>query len=310
MRHMAWKNRDQKKIEVPKGVKNSGAYVNLMNQINKVTRHSRQNSFKTRDAYYQHVERFSRHLAARYNLQKFNNIGPKHVASYVSERQKEGISGSTIKTELSAIRFYHDQFPEVRYRLPENKDLNLEKRSFGGVDRTWSQQEYTSMVNQANQLGRHDVANIMKLARLQGLRIHEVVRIDRSTAEQALRHDTIQIRGKGGLERTVPLRPEGRYVLENAIKEVDRGQKLFVRGEAKTHEVIKSVQNFIEQHRDKFADLNRESNLTAHGLRHSYAREEYEKRLEEGVDKLEAREEVSALIGHSRDDVTRIYIND
>jgi TATA-box binding protein (TBP) (component of TFIID and TFIIIB) len=83
------------------------------------------------------------------------------VTSYVTERQKEGISASTIKTELSAIRYYHDQFPGVRYRLTENKDLNLENEHLEGLIvpvRNKNIHRWSS----SYQMGRHDIANMMK----------------------------------------------------------------------------------------------------------------------------------------------------
>ncbi len=56
------------------------------------------------------------------------------------------MSASTIKTELSAIRFFHDNMPYAKYELPQNEDLELERRTFGRVDRTWSNQEFNLML--------------------------------------------------------------------------------------------------------------------------------------------------------------------
>jgi integrase/recombinase XerD len=168
-KHMVWKQRDQLKIPIPEGVNNAGVYRNLMNQINKIARHNRQGSFKTRDRYYEAVDRFSRHLSDHYNVQKFANINGKHLASYVEQMQTKGLSASTIKTDLAAIRFFHDKFENTRYILPDNKELKkkygieLAQRKFGGVDRTWSEKEYRDMVSHAQSLGRENIASILKL---------------------------------------------------------------------------------------------------------------------------------------------------
>ena len=45
-----------------------------------------------------------------------------------------------------------------------------------------------------------------------------------------------------------------------------------------------------------------------HGLRHSYARWQYEKGLESGMSAKEARLFVAEQLGHGRDDVTRVYL--
>lgn len=294
-------------VKIPAGVKNAGAYKNLMSQINKIGDHIRQGSFKTKERYHDAADRFARHLADKFNLKKFGNVSDKHLQSYIQQMQDKGLSASTIKTELSAIRMYHDATPFAKHQLSGNEKFDLERRSFGGVDRKWSDQEYKGMVDLAQQLGRQDVANILTLGREGGLRIHECTRLDHATARNALATGQLHVKGKGGLERDVPLRPAAMNALRAALSNVSPGQKLFVAPDEKTHQVIGAVQDFVYNHRDKFQESNRESNMTFHGLRHSYASEEYNKRIDEGKCEQVARQEVSELIGHSRDDVTRIY---
>lgn len=64
------------------------------------------------------------------------------------------------------------------------------------------------------------------------------------------------------------------------------------------------VQNWIWRHRDKFSTRK----ISYHGLRHRYARTEYEKALDRLKNDLEARRYVSKLLGHERDEVTRLYL--
>lgn len=278
-------------------------YKNLENQIKKIYSHARQGSFKTRERYYAANQRFCKFLAEKYNTKKFANISNKHVEAYVKHLQEQGKSASTIKTDLSAIRYFHDQCANAKHKLAGNDSFDLEKRRFGGVDRTWSKEQYKGMVDKARSLGQDRVANAMILAR-QGLRIHEVFRLDRATAENALKTGQLHVKGKGGLERDVPLRNEAREVLERRIAEVERGQKLFIEQGEKTHLVIKQTQNWIVRHREEFSDKK----ITFHGLRHSYAHEEYQRRIDSGMSALKARLEVSELLGHHRDDVTNIYL--
>ena len=56
-------------------------------------------------------------------------------------------AASTVKTDLAAIRFFHDKMDNAKYRLPDNGELpiELEKRAFGGADRTWSAEEFKSL---------------------------------------------------------------------------------------------------------------------------------------------------------------------
>ena len=116
-------------------------YLNLMAQVDKLNRHNRQGSFKTRARYYEAMQRFSLFLADTFRLERLANAAPKHIYAYVTHLQEGGKAASTIKTDLAAIRFYHDLIPNARYKLPANSDLNLQRRKFGEVDRTWSEAE-------------------------------------------------------------------------------------------------------------------------------------------------------------------------
>lgn len=48
--------------------------------------------------------------------------------------------------------------------------------------------------------------------------------------------------------------------------------------------------------------------MTFHGLRHIRAAERYQERVQRGRSPYQARKEVTKLLGHGRDDVTRIYL--
>ena len=86
---------------------NEGIYHTLLAQLDKLERHNRQGSYKTRQRYYEAMQRFCRFLADVYHLQKLSNISGKHLVAYVRHLQENGKAASTIKTELAAIRFLH-----------------------------------------------------------------------------------------------------------------------------------------------------------------------------------------------------------
>lgn len=79
-----------------------GIYNTLVTQLDKLARHNRQGSFRTKDRYYEAVKRFCAYLAAHYHLQKLENISGKHLVSYVLYLQEHGKFASTLKTDLSA----------------------------------------------------------------------------------------------------------------------------------------------------------------------------------------------------------------
>ena len=182
-------------------------YRSLIAQLEKLARHNRQGSFRTKERYYEACKRFCKFLAEEYHLQKLSNISGKHLTAYVEFLQATDKAANTVKTDLAAIRFFHDKMDNAKYRLPDNGELSveLEKRSFGGTHRTWSAEEFDKMFAIAFVSAQNRYICALALARFAGLRLHECFRIDTATARQALREKAITIKGKGGKVRTVPI---------------------------------------------------------------------------------------------------------
>jgi integrase len=289
-------------------IKNKGIYDNLISQLDKIFRHNRQGSYKTRKRYNEAMKRFCGFLADKFRLQKLDNLKPAHIEAYAKHMQDKGLAASTIKTDITAIRFFHDQMANAKNSLPENSALNLEKRRFGGVDRTWTQPEFTRALIFAQQAGREDYACIFCLGYYAALRIEECFKLDTAQAEKAVKTSVLTVKGKGGLVRDVPIQATIRIELEKMLAVVPRGQKLFIKPDDKTHLSLKRLQNFIGYYRDRIKDQNSTRPLHFHGLRHSCAANWYRDLKEKGLSDYEARKQVSARLGHSRDDVTRIYL--
>lgn len=283
-------------------------YQNLLTQLDKLHRHNRQGSFRTKQRYYEAMQRFCRFLAERYHLERLANIAPKHICAYVSYLQEQEKSASTIKTDLSAIRFFHDLIQQPRYELPSNADLLLQRRTFGEVDRTWSDSEFNRMLDFALESNREDYISILYLGRYAALRIHECFRIDTATATKAIKENVLTIKGKGGLVRAVPLTPLLVQRLQRHLRQTPRGHKLFVPDDQQTHEAIKALQAFIYLYRPYAQDKGSDRPMTFHGLRHICAAEWYKGFIQRGSNPYQARKSVSKLLGHGRDDVTRIYL--
>ena len=291
-------------------IQNKGIFLALVSQLDKLARHNRQGSFRTKDRYYQAMKRFCAYLADEYHLQKLTNISGKHLTSYVLWMQENGKSASTIKTDLSAIRFFHDKMSDPKYRLPDNDELavELERRYFGGTDRTWSITEFNHMLGRAWSADRWDYVLALYLARYAGLRIHECFRIDTAIAEQALRENAIIVKGKGGKIRTVHINEQIDIAMKKQLERTKRGHKLLVPDDMHTDRAINQLQFFIMTHRDAIRDVDSDRPMTFHGLRHTYAAEKYMQLIHNGTSALDAHFEVSRLLGHERADVTNIYL--
>lgn len=300
-------------------ISNKGAYINLMKQFNRLAKHTKGGlSIKTQRQYYNHMDQFTRFLADEFGLQNLSNIHGRHIAAYIEERQSEGLSASAIDLDLAAIRYFHDQYGgNTRNRIPDNVNLckrygiTLDPRSYGKVNRRWTDNEIAKMTDIAMRKGRTDIAKIIRLGKELGLRIHEITRLSRTDSLTAIRTGYLHVKGKNGLERTVPLRGDMAELLQAASIVVSTDAKLFVPESRKTHEVIQSVQDFIRNHRDGVMDLDARKprvKLTFHGLRHCYAFDRYKEFRAAGYAAGAARMMVSKLIGHSRDEITRIYL--
>ena len=292
-------------------MKNQGIYETLVAQLDKLARHNRQGSYRTKERYYEACKRFCAFLADEYRLQKLANISGKHLVAYVERMQERGLSASTIKTDLAAIRFFHDKMDNAKYRLPDNDELgvDLERRRFGGVDRAWTTAEFHRALIIAAAADHEDYVLAFYLARLCGLRIHECFRIDTATAEQALRENAITVKGKGGEIRTVPIEDERvPMMLKKLLAVTSRDHKLLVPDDKKTDIAMKELQNFIYVHRHEIQDPGDSRPLTFHGLRHSYSAEKYKHFLDSGKSPLDAHFAVSRLLGHERPDVTNVYL--
>ena len=94
-----------------------GAYRTLVAQLDKLARHNRQGSFQTKARYYEACKRFCAFLADEFHLQKLTNISGKHLVSYVLYLQENSLAASTIKTDLAAIRFFHDKMSDPNWVL-------------------------------------------------------------------------------------------------------------------------------------------------------------------------------------------------
>lgn len=198
----------------------------------------------------------------------------------------------------------------TKYRLPSNNELavELERRRFGQVDRTWSSREFNLFLTCCMKDNREDYAAIACLTWYAGLRIHECFRIDTAIATQALRANTITVKGKGGKIRTVPINDSICIELKKFLTATPRGHKLFVPDGVQTHHAIAQLQQYIYRVRPQVQDKGSTRPMTHHGLRHSYAARTYQELIDSGMSPFNASLRVSRLLGHERPDVTNVYL--
>lgn len=316
---------DMKKRDWELNERQQGIYQNLKRQICKIL------EFKTHfqgrrgtERYQESLKTFAKHLAIFYGSQNFRNISRIHLESFIEESKKCGLKPATIKNDLSAIRMLHRKLGNARYKLPTNEELGYtEKRQMYGIDRAWSDQEFERAVELARQMKRTHICWALQLARYQGLRIEEVTALTRTQLRDALRQNYLSLEiTKNKVYRDVPLEPVTVPLLEEVLENTTGPDKFFITHGRHHHQVFKSVQNWILAHRPAFQSETEpdqdylkeldafveEHKPTFHGLRHSYAREQYLRYRAEGFSMLNARQSVAMQLGHGRDQVTKVYL--
>src|SRR5699024_2298178 len=185
------------------------------------------------------------------------------------------------------------------------------------TDRAWNGNEYHKALETAHQMKRDDVVNAMQLSYNFGLRIEETTALHTNQLENTLKNGYLELHNtKNGIERDVPVEtPHQKDVVQKILAKNDKG-RLFIKHNRTHTKAIKRIQDWLINNRSKFQndkkfnvnDTREKSNLTFHGLRHSYTRTNYEKNIHEGMNKKESRKDVARNLGHGRDSVTLTYL--
>lgn len=298
--------------------------------MEKLFRHTRAGSFKTRERYKSSCRGFLEFVHQKFKLKNLRNLHDKHVVAYIKSRQAAEIAPKTIKNDLVAIRYLHDMIPNPKYELSDNAalkrefELVLDKTPVVKGDRGWTDEEYHEMYKFADSQAytsqtAEDMRDVIVLCRTMGLRIAEAVAMHRSQAEAALRTGIYQVRheAKNGKWRQVPLSDEAREMLTKRLKKVKRGQKVFVKPDEKTHQAINRLEKFLGEHRTKFTTVTGEqqrlykgqaNSLTFHGLRYNYVQERLKQEMKKGYTYKPAASFVTQEVGHERTNVIKVYL--
>src|SRR5690554_6769857 len=92
-----------KKWEWKMDSKTESIYKNLVRQIDRVFKHTRQGSYESRYRYKDGVKHFAKFIAETYKKQNLNRIENKHLEEYAQQMREAEYSNSYITTNLAAI---------------------------------------------------------------------------------------------------------------------------------------------------------------------------------------------------------------
>ena len=170
----------------------------------------------------------------------------------------------------------------------------------------WNDGEYQQMLLAAATAGREDYITLLYLGRHAGLQINECFAIDMRTAKEAAEKQSLVVQDTSGYERIIPL---PRLIFQRFQWHISNTQdKFFVPRNQTEKEAQAAFQSFFDYYAKWFQHSSKAIPLTFDSLRYAYAMEQYEAFIRSGKSPYEARLAVSKLLGHGRDDVTKIYL--
>ena len=301
-------------------------YNNLIRQIDRYKHYCHEGSYKTRERYYNSCKRFCEFLAVEFRVQKFLNVNEKHIFAY-AEHMKSYKAPSTIHTELSGIRKVYEWLGG-KNNLPGNEKLDLPKRQVGVFDKSWTPEEYSRAIVLGKSMGRDDVYYGLKIAWVYGTRIKEACALRVYQIKEAVRNEGLEIKGKGGQVRVVPIRTEEQKQMLAELMTYIKKRNLqpgdYIIAEqfkGGVQKAIKRIQNWIYNHRSKFMSSDRalemqegkkqrNGKISFHGLRHEYAQRLVADLNNKGNSYKTARLNTSEAMGHHRITITNTYLDD
>ena len=307
-------------------------FQNLIGQTEKFYQ-NKEKSFRTEANYKTNMNEFCKYLATETKINNIDNIKAKHIIGFVDQMKSGGLSNSTQKIYLSAIRDFADRAKIDQRNIPTNNRLGIGKRTIGNVDRTWSEKESQDFKEVAK---IYDVKNensgkmelVLDIARNFGCRLEGILNLDLNAINKALDTGELSTKEKNGKINIKPVeRLEQREILEKAkfFGDKNGNRKIFVEKNSDFKKTYKEIQNFIGNNREGIQEGDRikssdaralygqtkeiyKANITIHGLRHTYLQEQRKLYISQGISEKKADLMVSKLAGHNRGEVTKIYL--
>ena len=238
------------------------------------------------------------------------SLKPKHIEALVERWKTEGHSPGTVKNRMTELRWWAEKIGKQNVIAKDNDHYGIAERT------------YVTNVSKARELSSGDLAKVtdpysllsLRLQAAFGLRREESIKIRPQWAD---RGDKLVLKDtwtKGGREREIPIRTTSqRELLEEAKQFAGSGS------------LIPKNMTYVGQLQRFRAQCMKAGIHHLHGHRHRYAQERYReltgwacpavggptsKQLtpEQKAADRAARLTISAELGHSREQVSAIYL--
>ena len=238
------------------------------------------------------------------------SLKPKHVDALIAHWKNETISDATIKNRMAHLRWWAEKVNKASVVARNNAHYGIADRKFVTNENKGLKLDLDKLQN----IKDPHIRLSLELQREFGLRREEALKFNPTWADQGSHIRLKESWTKGGRAREIPIRTQSqRAVLASAKTLAGRGS------------MIPPDRKYIQQLRiyEKQTAVAGLSKL--HGLRHEYAQRRYAELTKEkapavggptakelteeqkAVDR-NARLKISEELGHSREQVTAIYL--
>ena len=194
--------------------------------------------------YRQELETFQRWLdGAGTNLEEFSRTDVQQYIDYLVAKKK---SAATINKQWSAIKSFAkwSDRPEVIADIRVVKAMDIKKQAPKALDKV----ERSKLIREADRSGKkRDFAIIIMLLHT-GLRVSELVGLNKGDVDMSDRKGEVRVVGKGNKERTIPLSVEVRRVLCEYLElRTDKIPALFISNRM-CRISVRSVQTILSEY--------------------------------------------------------------
>lgn len=236
----------------------------------------------------------------------------KHVNKLLSHWKEEGLSDATLKNRMSHLRWWSEKIGRKGMIPKTNDEMGIGKRKY-----VTNVSKAVQVTNASLELVNDDRVRLsLELQRAFGLRREESIKFTHAYATSGS-PDEIRLKAgwtKGGRARVVPVRNDYQRDVLKRVGEF-AGKAALIPKDQEYKEQLKRYEN----------TTNRAGLHKLHGLRHEYAQNRYREltgwecpvRGGPGVKQLtpemkavdrRVRLAISEELGHSREEITAIYL--
>ena len=235
------------------------------------------------------------------------NIKPKHVFKLIEYWQAQGIKSGTLKNRMGWIRWWTKKVNKASILPRTNKELGIEAKRRCRQSKAQPLSSNKKLPDQRMQL-------VLELMDKFGLRFEEALKLRPGLADQKTVLKLKPSWTKGGRGRDVPIRTKEQRKLLNRIAKV-----------AGSGSLIPPNKSYIQFRKAMENELFKSGIKNVHGLRHQYVQTRYKEltgwacpyaggpssheltEAERVLDR-QVRLLISEEIGHSRVEITKVYL--